>query len=381
MTLPDEVRIELESSNNHDPETYNYYEYEYEDVNEDYDKTKVVKFGNSMMFCNKLLFSLLLIFGIFYLYSCGVIHVQTSKTIIISPSLHSYGSDDSRNSYEYYESSFEDSLYKDLIIKPCIYNNMTIEPQRCHKEYELINVFDICTMNIQSTSYICMSDNIMKNNHNAYMPNCMSVESLNEIYQDIQNKVIRDSVIINPDYYNNNIILSILFSFFPIIIILFATCYIRFSHKNPLYEDTENLCHYSYIHFMIFNFLIILNIILLPAGAIILITSNSIKFLAQIISINCSNVDIFNKLTFIQKVLVAYELATPNYENSSLYITWLSYFTYLIISIIIILVVMYLNALLKIYYLISGQFNNNTSYLMTNFSFENEVRPIGSIND
>lgn len=216
-----------------------------------------------------------------------------------------------------------------------------------------------------------MSDNIMKNNHNAYMPNCMSIESLNVIYQDTQNKVMRDSVIVNPNYYNNNIILSTFFSFFPITVILLAICYIRFSHKNPLYEDTENLCHYSYIHFMIFNFLIILNIILLPSSAIVLITSSSIKFLAQIISINCSNVDIFNKLTFIQKVLVAYELATPNYENSSLYITWLNYFTYLIISTLIILVMIYLNALIKVYYLISRQFNNNTSYLMTNFSFEN----------
>jgi len=287
--------------------------------------TKQVKnIISQIIISNKLLLFILFFFTILYLVAYTVSDIKTNKTIIISPAFNtSYGTGYYSFGNEYYQ---YDTPH---IIRPCIYTP-SINTHYCCNNYELINTFDICTIQFQESSSICLLNDIIKANPNAYVPNCKSIISLNNLYNNESNvnTIIENTVILDDSYYKINIFVVVVFALTPVIILITFVLYSVFFTSISTNDDIRTLCFYMYKHFALYITFGFIMIIILIGGITLIFNNPSIKFLTEIITINCSHYDIFTSLNFIQKVLVANLLNTPGYENTSVYAKYFEYVSY-----------------------------------------------------
>lgn len=261
---------------------------------------KLMKLLCQVIIANKILFVILIVSSLVFIYLCNDTNT-TNKTIIISP--------DPTDSY--YDNIINYD-YSTMIIKPCIYNNR----QTCQQNYELINTNDICNTTYQN-DHICILDNLFKSNPNAFYPSCISVNSIDLLYKN--GEIIRDSVIINPKYYQDSAIIAFISLLSLVNSVILFVIYLRYiTRSDAKLNDCISLLNHLYSQLTIMSYLIAFMLFILFGGALAMITKSSIKFIAQVISINCSNVDIYNTLSFVQKILVAFMLNT-NYEDMAMH--------------------------------------------------------------
>lgn len=283
-------------------------------------KEVITKLISKLSFCNTFIFLILFLFSLFFLCAFSNISMNINKQIIISPTF--------TDTYIVSPNTYLPNNESQIIIKPCIYNEQTITTTNntnykfCYPNYELVSVYDICGETILNNSDICLLDNI-KVNSTTYFPDCNSIYSLDQIKK--HNLIWYDSIAVNEAYYENNILTYLFFPFVPILVAILGVIYVRHNSTYLMHDEIIKLCVYMYLKFILFCCLIFVTWIYLYGSLVVMITSPSIKFFAELITINCSDYDIFEKLTTLQKVLVSLNL-NKNYLDVSHYNNIYHYF-------------------------------------------------------
>lgn len=307
------------NSNMYDDDDY--FENEDDATRENYKQIQVLKLTEQIITINKLLLLFLLFFSLMFLYSYSSIGIDTTKTFVVSPT-------------EYYSNS------NYLVIKPCIYDDKILPTSKyCYSDYELISTYDLCSVEMQTNSYICLLDNITHANPNVYYPTCSSIYWLNQLYNDCSKEcqVNNNSMIINPNYYQNSIFLILISCFAPLFLILLLVCYIRKIYRHKDSDDVVDNCMYMYKQFVIYCALTFINFMVMYGGMTAILKSASVKFIAEIFSINCSNYDIFDSLSLVQKICLSLSL-NGLYSNYNILKIYYGYFNYVYSTIIVVTV-------------------------------------------
>lgn len=327
----------------------NYYNQDFDEENEEFDdeetyhkKRKITKITIQLIIMNKLIFIFLFLFSLFFLYAMSSSTINLDR-VIISPSYdynydYDYDNDndfnsdfDSNSNYNYY--------FSFKIIKPCIYKNKN-NTFSCNKNYQLINEKNICD---QNSGTICLLNNLTNINNNIYSPNCLSVQSLNNLYNN--GHLVNNTVIINYEYYDNNVLIITIYSFVPIFVIVALIYYIRCIYFSPKLENYIELCYHMYHNFVLYAVLVLITIVIMDFGIYALIGNSSIKFISEIITINCSNLNIYDSLNFVQKVLVGWNLNISEYAKYFEYLYEITIGTNIILFVGIIYIILRISCL------------------------------------
>jgi len=296
--------------------------YDTDERDNDFDKIeKFTKIINMIVPATIIMFVIIFIFSTLILFSFVSINIE-SNSVTISPN------------YDYYDTDTE------YLREPCIYNdqnNYTTRPV-CNKNYNLIDIADICDQNIQKSSYICMFNQIGPNN--IYFPNCTSVTNINKLYS--VGLIVNDSVVIGENYYENNLIITSIISLIPILTILCFFCYARYVYNIKI--NSDNLHYHLYGNYFLY-ILLVLIVIIFSYVPILIIISPSIQFISELVSIDCSGVNIFNSSNFVQKMFVSQILGKDN--DNVIFNKYIIYYEYIkdiviLIDITIILIIIYL---------------------------------------
>jgi len=268
---------------------------------------KYLCYDNVESKCSLVITTLFLAFLIVLIAICNASIITIDKTeIIISPFV---------DPSDYYTDSA-------LIIKPCIYGDIAIMKYNatCLPDYDYVPITDICQSwdsfkSPDYMQYICLLKNINSLIPSPYPPDCYSIANLHNLYE-------------NYEIYNNNIKIEIdkdegtttintmwlIFAFitiFSIVIQIYVPLFSGAKYKFGLC-DRIKLCY-----------LIFLPLSMIAVAILFFTIKNGTLLTTEIISINCSNINIYENLSFVQKIFVSNQFrwwtANLSYDNMIYY--------------------------------------------------------------
>jgi hypothetical protein len=214
-----------------------------------------------------------------------------------------------------------------LIIKPCIYNNSslgilyqsdTLPKDACLPDYNLVSTWTFCGSRYQNSDYICMLNNISST---AYPLDCNSIYQLGILYDEYE--TINNSIIINVNQGINKYVIATLWFLLLLVIIVACSfpimCTTRFSQNDEIVAVTFSLKSYYLCCLSIFFLLLFLVMIFL---------NNGTGVTGSIMSINCSDIDIYSDLNFVQRIFVSstFRWGNLSYDNMNYYYNFTQYF-------------------------------------------------------